>query len=194
MALDEDSHDSVESVQAKTQSKVCEWQPKRSFEENATFFGSNGSVPMILWPKDRALFNRLELIVQMFEANGEWPQRAPFLNPHLLHAEQQQQRRLMVSPSLMDAAALDIDMDGPYDQDNSNSESDFYSAVQQQAANGNGMLRFIFYFEGGYNFGVYHKIFYSYINIYLYLKLFIFYIICSNIHNMWQYKVVVNFY
>jgi hypothetical protein len=151
MALDEDSQDSVASVQAKTQAKVCERQPPRSFEENATFFGgSNGSVPMILWPKDRALFNRLELIVQMFEsASGEWPQRAPFLNPHLLLAEQQQQqqqRRLMVSPSLMDAAALDIDLDGPYDQDNSNSESDFYSAVQQQAANGNGMLRLIFYF------------------------------------------------
>ena len=54
---------------------------KRTFEENSTFFGNNGSVPMIMWPKDRILFNRLELIIQMFDSNGEWPQKAMFMFP-----------------------------------------------------------------------------------------------------------------
>lgn len=53
----------------------------RSFEENTMFFGNAGSVPMILWPKDRVLFNRLELIIQMFENGGEWPLKALFVHP-----------------------------------------------------------------------------------------------------------------
>lgn len=30
---------------------------------------------MIMWPKDRVIYNRLENIIQMFESDGEWPQQ-----------------------------------------------------------------------------------------------------------------------
>lgn len=46
---------------------------------------SNNTVPMIMWPKDRVIYNRLEQIIQMFENDGEWPQRNMFM-----FAQQQQ--------------------------------------------------------------------------------------------------------
>lgn len=163
MAIDEDSRESTSdsiaaeedkptSAEQATPEEAC----TRTFEENSTFFGNSGAVPMIMWPKDRVLLNRLEMIIQMFEANGEWPQKAvlnamnPVMNPammaslvannpahaHLLLAEQ---RKLMISPSVMDTNGNhDMEIDGPYDQENSNSESDFLSAMQQHQANLNG--------------------------------------------------------
>jgi len=116
-------------------------------------------VPMIMWPKDRVLFNRLELIIQMFENGGEWPQRAAFVHPaqnqqtpaanplsisnlvnpltphaHFLLAEQ---RKHMMSPSLLDHSDnMSYPLDNP--DDNSNSESDFlrYNANTPGAGNG----------------------------------------------------------
>ena len=41
----------------------------------SSYFGSGNGVPMIMWPKDRVIVNRLENIIQMFENSGEWPQR-----------------------------------------------------------------------------------------------------------------------
>lgn len=46
----------------------------------ASYFANN-SVPMIIWPKDRVIYNRLEQIIAMFEANGEWPQPPRPLQP-----------------------------------------------------------------------------------------------------------------
>ncbi len=116
---------------------------ERTFEENSMFFGNQGGVPMIMWPKDRVLFNRLELIIQMFENGGEWPQRAAFVHPgqtpsnanplsvsnlvnpltphgHFILSEQ---RKHMMSPSLLDHNEMSYPLDNP--DDNSNSESDF---------------------------------------------------------------------
>lgn len=170
MAMDEDSRESTADSNSpvdedkKTSPSPSEQEKPaveavstRTFEENSTFFGNTGAVPMIMWPKDRVLLNRLDLIIQMFEANGEWPQKAAVFNSmnsgmnpammaslvannpahaHLLLAEQ---RKLMISPSMMDTNGQhDMEMDGPYDQENSNSESDFLSAMQQHQANLNG--------------------------------------------------------
>lgn len=169
MAIDEDSREFTSDSPADTQDKnttpsvevekpaVEETASTRTFEENSSFFGNAGAVPMIMWPKDRVLLNRLDLIIQMFEANGEWPQKAAMynnmtsgMNPSMMaslvsnnpaHAHLlAEQRKLMISPSIMDTNGqhTDMEMDGPYDQENSNSESDFLSAMQQHQANLNG--------------------------------------------------------
>lgn len=102
--------------------------------ELTSFFGNTGTVPMIMWPKDRVLLNRLEMIIQMFENNGEWPQRMMYnvngnqANPlsisNLVNPSHTnliaEQRKHMLSPS------LDYNGEHPMENDeNSNSESDF---------------------------------------------------------------------
>jgi len=74
--VDEEEAD-VEGEEEAVERVVVE----RTFEENSAFFGSQAAVPMVLWPKDRVLFNRLEMIIQMFENGGEWPQKAAFAHP-----------------------------------------------------------------------------------------------------------------
>ena len=106
--------------------------------ELPSFFGNMGTVPMIMWPKDRVLFNRLEMIIQMFENNGEWPQRMMHIAPNGNGNQQNplsisnlvnpshasliaEQRKHMLSPS--------VDFNGEHhpmeNDENSNSESDF---------------------------------------------------------------------
>jgi superfamily II DNA/RNA helicase len=120
-----------------------------------SYFAGN-TVPMIMWPKDRVISNRLENIIQLFESNGEWPQRTLFmytpapnmpgtplgsnpfsisnlvgssLNPQaLLLAEQ---RKLMMSPMLGDNNSMDgMNETDMYDYDNSNTDmnDDYYKS------------------------------------------------------------------
>ena len=102
-----------------------------------------------MWPKDRVISNRLESIIQMFENNGEWPQRSVFnyqnggsqmgnalqnsLNVSNLVIPTNltsiaDQRKSLISPMLADASNNDSDAlnDDYYDQENSNNEQDYH--------------------------------------------------------------------
>ena len=135
---------------------VVQSEIKPSQPLTLSYFAGN-TVPMIMWPKDRVISNRLENIIQLFESNGEWPQRTLFmytpaqnmpgtplgsnpfsisnlvgsssLNPQaLLLAEQ---RKLMMSPMLADNNSMDgMNETDMYDYDNSNTDmnDDYYKS------------------------------------------------------------------
>jgi hypothetical protein len=70
----------------------------------------NGSIgiPLILWPKDRIIINRLEAIIILFENNGEWPKRNLFPYPTPQQALQQQQLCMNSSSPFLPSNSLSV--------------------------------------------------------------------------------------
>lgn len=127
----------------------------------SNYFSSGNGVPMIMWPKDRVMITRLENIIQMFENKGEWPvqQRNLLINPQMSATSMlplsnsfsisnlvgnsgnsnshmsllNEQRKLMMSPMLLEAHTNHSSMDGldqqqsdMYDyNENSQNDSEF---------------------------------------------------------------------
>jgi len=151
----------VENEINKPVKQLSKTKTEESAPNTSTFFNNN-AVPMIMWPKDRIISNRLENIIQMFENNGEWPQRTVFNYQNVQPVVNQvpaissnplsvsnlimppnsslsiDQRKSIISPILADGSnngsSEAINENDYFDQENSNNEDLYKGSSEGQSS------------------------------------------------------------